>query len=78
MAHLVKNLCAMQDTAFNADPVLIPGSGRSSGEGNDNPLQYSCLGNPMDTGAWRATVHELTRMGHDLVTKPPPTCHSLL
>ena len=36
---------------------LIPGSGRSSGEGNGNPLQYSCLENPMDTGAWRATTH---------------------
>ena len=35
----------------------IPGSGRSPGEGNDNPLQYSCLENPMDRGAWRATVH---------------------
>ena len=37
---------------------LIPGSGRSPGGGNDNPLQYSCLENPMDRGAWRATVHE--------------------
>ena len=36
----------------------IPGLGRSPGEGNDNPLQYSCLENPMDRGAWRATVHE--------------------
>ena len=35
----------------------IPGSGKSPGGGNSNPLQYSCLGNPMDTGAWRATVH---------------------
>ena len=35
----------------------IPGSGRSPGEGNGNPLQYSCLGNPTDRGAWRATVH---------------------
>ena len=35
---------------------LIPGSGRYSGEGNGNPLQYSCLGNPMDRGAWQATV----------------------
>ena len=39
------------------DTSSIPGSGRSPGEGNDNPLQYSCLGNPMDRGAWRATVH---------------------
>ena len=35
----------------------IPGSGRSPGEGNGNPLQYSCLGNPMDRGAWQSTVH---------------------
>ena len=37
------------------DPGLIPGLGRSSGEGNGNPLQYSCLENPMDRGAWQAT-----------------------
>ena len=36
---------------------LVPGSGRSSGGGNGNPLQYSCLDNPMDRGAWRAIVH---------------------
>ena len=39
------------------DAGLIPGSGRSSGEGNGNPLQYSCLQNPMDGGAWQATLH---------------------
>ena len=39
------------------DPGLIPGSGRSSGEGNGNPLQYSCLENPMDGGSWWTTVH---------------------
>ena len=38
-------------------PGLIPGSGRSPGEGNGNPLQYSCLENPMDRGAWWAPVH---------------------
>ena len=42
------------------DPGSIPGLGRSSGEGNSNPLQYSCLDNPMDRGAWRATVHEIS------------------
>ena len=36
---------------------LIPGSGRSPGEGSGHPLQYSCLGNPVDRGAWWATVH---------------------
>ena len=40
----------------------IPGSGRSPGEGNGNPLQYSCLENPMDRGAWWATVHEVTEL----------------
>ena len=50
----------------------IPGLGRSPGEGNGNPLQYSCLENPMDKGAWRATVHGVTRVGHAVVTKPPP------
>ena len=39
------------------DLSLIPGLGRSPGEGNDNSLQYSCLGNPMDRGAWQAIVH---------------------
>ena len=42
------------------DSGLIPGSGRSAGEGNGNPFQYSCLGNPMDRGAWQATVHRVT------------------
>ena len=41
------------------DPGLIPGSGRSPGEENGNPLQDSCLENAMDRGAWRATVHEV-------------------
>ena len=40
---------------------LIPESGRSPGEGNGNSLQYSCLENPMDRGAWQATVHGVTR-----------------
>ena len=49
-------------SACNAgDLGLIPGSGRSSGEGNGNPLQYSCLKNPMDGGAWWATVHGVAK-----------------
>ena len=49
-------------SAYNAgDPGLIPGLGRSSGEGNGNPLQYSCLESPMDGGAWQATVHGVTK-----------------
>ena len=43
------------------DPGSIPGSGRSPGVGNGNPLQYSCPENPMDRGAWRATVHGVTK-----------------
>ena len=53
------------------DPGLIPGLGRSTGEGNGNPLQYSCLENPMDRGAWQAIVHGVTRVRHGLVTKAP-------
>ena len=50
-----------KDSAYNAgDPGLILGWGRSPGEGNGNPLQYSCLENPMDRGAWGATVHGVT------------------
>ena len=49
-------------SACNAgDPGSIPGSGRSLGEGNGNPLQYSCLENPMDRGAWWATVHGVAK-----------------
>ena len=49
-------------SAYNpGDPGSIPGSGRSPGEGNDNPLQYSCLENPMDGGAWWATVHGVAK-----------------
>ena len=50
----------------------IPGSGRPPGEGNAKPLQYPCLENPMDRGAWRATVHGVAKVGHNLATKPPP------
>ena len=55
------------------DPGLIPGSERSPGGGNGNPLQFSCLENPMDSGAWQATGHGVARVGHDLVTKPSST-----
>ena len=44
------------------DVGSIPGSGSSPGEGNSNPLQYSCLENPMDGGAWWATVHGVTEL----------------
>ena len=49
-------------SAYNVgDPGSIPESGRSPGEGNGNPLQYSCLENPMDGGAWQATVHGVAK-----------------
>ena len=53
---MVKNL-----PANAGDSGLILGSGRSPGGGNANPLQYTCLENPMDRGAWRATVHGVTK-----------------
>ena len=52
----VKNL-----PANAGDTGSDPGSGRSPGEGNGNLIQYSCLGNPMDRGAWQATVHGATK-----------------
>ena len=55
----VKNLPA--NAGDTGDLDLIPGLGRSSGEGNGNPFQYSCLGNPMDRGAWWSTVHGVTK-----------------
>ena len=53
----------------------IPGSVRSPGKGNGNPLQYSCLENPMDTGAWQLTVYGVARVGHNWETKH--TAHTL-
>ena len=61
---MVKNLPAKAE-----DSGLIPGSEKSLGIGNGNPLQYSFLGNPMDTGAWQATVYRVVkRAGHDFKT----------
>jgi len=65
VSKLVKNLPAMQEIWGS-----IPKSGRCPGEGNDNPLQCSCLENPIDRGAWQATVHGITRVRHNLVTEP--------
>ena len=55
VAHTVKNLTEVGDRG------LIPGSGKSPGERNGNPLQYSCLGNPTDRGAWWATAHGIAK-----------------
>ena len=65
---MVKNLPA--NAGATGDVGLIPGSGRSPGEGNGNLLQNSCLENPMDRGAWWDTVHvDIKRVRPDLVTK---------
>ena len=64
---------AGKDSACGAEDAgnggSIPGSGRSLGEGHGNPLWYFCLENLMDRRAWRATVHGVTRVGHDLATE---------
>ena len=69
------NVChssVSKESACNAEDLcLIPRLGRSPGEGNSNPLQYSCLENSMDRGAWQATVHGVPRVRHNLETKPP-------
>ena len=67
-----------KESACSAEDLgSIPGLGRSPGEGNDNPLQYSCLENPGDRGAWWATVHGVTRERHDLATEPPQCLNRL-
>ena len=58
MMLVVKNLPANVEDI--RDRGSIPGSGRPTGEGHSNPLQYSCLEKPMDRGTWRATVHGVT------------------
>ena len=60
MAPAVKTPPA--DAGDARDTGSIPGLGRSPGEGNGNPLQYSCLGNPMGRGDWRATEHSITEL----------------
>ena len=64
---LVKNLLQCRR------PSSVAAWGRVPREGNVNPLQCSCLGNPLDRGVWRATVHWVARVRHNLVTKPPTT-----
>ena len=63
---MVKKLSA--NVGNSRDAGWIPGSGRSLAEGNGNPLQYSCLENPMDRGAWRATVHRVAESDMTAVT----------
>ena len=65
--------CLVKNPPANAgDTGSIPGSRRSPGEGNGNPPQCSSLENPMDRGDWQAPIHGVTRVGHDLATKPLP------
>ena len=56
-------------SANAGDAGSIRGSERSSGTGHGNPVQYSCLGNPVDRGGWQATVHGVAQSCHDLVTE---------
>ena len=65
-SSVVKNPPA--NAGDTGDTGSIPGSGRSSGGGNGNPFQFSCLGNPMDRGAWRATVHRVAKSWTQLTT----------
>ena len=68
MAQLVKNLSAVQETGDTGDMGLIPGLGRCSGGGNEYPLQYPCLENFMDRGAWGATFHGVSKSQTQLNT----------
>ena len=71
-------LSGKESTCNAGNTGLIPGLGRFPGGGNGNPLQYSSLENPMNRGAWQATVHGVSRVGHYLATKPPqPTKHAV-
>ena len=71
---VVKNLPA--NALDKGDVGLILELGRSPGDGNGNPLQYSCLENPVNKGAWQATVHRLQRVGHSLATKTHTYTHT--
>ena len=66
---LPRGLRGKESTCNAGDKGSIPGSGRSPGGGHGNPLQYSCLQNPMNSGAWRATDHGSQRVGHSEATE---------
>ena len=71
---VIKNLSA---NAGNArEEGLIPGSGRSLGAGNGNPLQYSCLGNPLDREAWRATYNPWDHKQSDMTEQLKVSAHT--
>ena len=65
---MVNNSSANAENASNAGDIRDLGSGKSPGGGHGNTLQYSCLDNSTDRGAWWPTVHGLQRVGHDLET----------
>ena len=65
VALMVKNPAANAGDQKKKKAASIPGLGRYPGGGHGNPVQYSCLENPMDRGAWQATVHRSQRVGHD-------------
>ena len=68
-ASLFIGLSSKESTCNAGNASLIPGLGRSPGEGSGNLLQYSCLGNPMDRAPWWATVMRSQRVRHDLATQ---------
>ena len=67
-----------KESALLGDPSLIPGLGRAPGEENSNPLQYSCLGNSVDRGAWWATVHGVATTGLSHFVPFPTTLFFML
>ena len=69
MKGLPKWLSGKESACQAVDAGSVPGLERSPGEGNGNPLQYFCLENTMDKGAWRVIVHGVARVGCDLVTE---------
>ena len=66
---LCRRLSGKESTCSAGDEGLTPGLGRSPGEGKGKPLQYSCLENPTERGAWRATVHGVAKSQTNLATK---------
>ena len=63
----------MAELHENKGNIILDCDMTSLGEGNGNSLQYSCLENSMDKGNWQTTVYGVTRVGHNLVTKPRPS-----
>ena len=70
--NLPQDLLSLSCGQYRLEKAKLKTCQRILGEGNGNPLQYSCLENPMNRGAWWASVHGVARVGHDLETTPPP------